>query len=662
MRASGRNSIVPLLAAAVGITLALTVRNQLADYESEITTTEFELDAQGVVSAFQKEIATAEETVLALRAFYAGSEKVSAVEFGMFAKPILSNHPEIGGFTWAEESAKNPRTYPILFAEPSSIATLGDDLAGNPSRLAVLERASRSASPSAMSPVDGSILVLARAATSNREQDGVVAASIEISKVAGHAMDQFLHKGLGITIVDSNGAEPVLLYPAARAEIRGLRSPVSIGGRSLDVYVVAGPSYIERRDTDAPLVVMLAILSATALAVGYVWVLQNRTVRIERLVDERTSRIREVTRFQEAILKSAEYAIFAFDTAGTVLAFNPAAERMLQYRADEVVSRKSAEAFFDPSVLRDHAAQEGLQSGREVLLRHAGEGVTDPWIFRRSDGTTFAGSLSISALRDETNRVAGYLAMGRDITERLEAEEALRSAKSQAEDASRTKSRFLANMSHELRTPLTAILGYAEMLEEDAEAAGAKQSQVDLGRIREAGRHLLRLIDDVLDLSKVEAGRMELRPETLDLVALMDGVAMTVRPLAESRGNKVEVRGLEGSVNADPTRLRQILLNLAANAARFTENGTIILEAERDGDCVVFRVRDTGIGMTEDQLARVFAPFEQADASVAAKHGGTGLGLAIAREFTELMGGDLQVESEPGAGSEFRVRVPGALA
>jgi signal transduction histidine kinase len=193
------------------------------------------------------------------------------------------------------------------------------------------------------------------------------------------------------------------------------------------------------------------------------------------------------------------------------------------------------------------------------------------------------------------------------------------------------------------------------MLEEDARD---EHTIADLQRIQDAGRHLLRLIDDVLDLSKVEAGRIALHPESVDVPSLVEDVATTVRPLAEEKGNTLSIRCDRGSLEADPTRLKQVLFNLVANAARFTENGRIVLEADCEPDAVTFRVKDTGIGMSDEELARVFEPFVQADATTTRRFGGTGLGLAIAREFTQLMGGSLEADSEPGSGSEFRLRVP----
>ena len=232
----------------------------------------------------------------------------------------------------------------------------------------------------------------------------------------------------------------------------------------------------------------------------------------------------------------------------------------------------------------------------------------------------------------------------------------------QLAEASQHKSQFLANMSHELRTPLNAIIGVTEMLREDAEAL--QQDTEPLDRVLGAGRHLLALINDILDLSKIEAGRMELQLEDFALAPLIDGVVKTVEPLAAKNANHLAVRcdGAIGSLHADSMRLRQALLNLMSNANKFTERGTITVHAqqaqENGCDWVTIAVADTGIGMTAEQMGKLFQEFSQADTSTTRKYGGTGLGLAISKRFCQMMGGDITVESEVGRGSTFTIRLP----
>ena len=236
----------------------------------------------------------------------------------------------------------------------------------------------------------------------------------------------------------------------------------------------------------------------------------------------------------------------------------------------------------------------------------------------------------------------------------------LRHAKEQAETANRLKSEFLANMSHELRTPLNAIIGYSELLSEDAEDRGDAQQLADLNKIHSAGDHLLSLINDVLDLSKIEAGRVELLNEPTNIRGLVQDINTVIRPQVKKNGNLFAVDCAEdvGVGMLDAGRLRQILLNLLSNAAKFTRDGRVDFSVSRDVDWLMFRVRDTGIGMTPEQLNKVFTPFIQADTSTTREYGGTGLGLSISEEMCALMGGRIEASSEVGKGSTFTVYLP----
>ena len=219
-------------------------------------------------------------------------------------------------------------------------------------------------------------------------------------------------------------------------------------------------------------------------------------------------------------------------------------------------------------------------------------------------------------------------------------------------------------MSHELRTPLNAIIGVSEMLREDARDLKREDEFEPLDRVLGAGRHLLALINDILDLSKIEAGRMELHLETFPLAPVIKDVAKTIEPMATKNGNRlvIDCPADLGTFYADQTRFRQSLLNLASNANKFTEKGTVTIAAhegqENGRDWITLAVTDTGIGMTPEQMGKLFQEFSQASSSTASRYGGTGLGLAISRRFCQMMGGDITVESEPGRGSTFTIRLP----
>jgi hypothetical protein len=243
-----------------------------------------------------------------------------------------------------------------------------------------------------------------------------------------------------------------------------------------------------------------------------------------------------------------------------------------------------------------------------------------------------------------------------DVSALKEALRALEVARDRAEASDRSKSLFLATMSHELRTPLNAIIGYSELL---SELSDDPETSVDLRRIRQAGRHLLELIDDILDLSKVESGRIELRVERFPAREVVNQVAPLAAMMCEANGNRWELRGDDRLVlRSDRSRTRQVLLNLVSNAAKFTQQGTVTMTVTADAGWVRFDVTDTGIGMSDDQVSRLFGLFTQVHTGNRERYGGTGLGLALSRRLCLAMGGDLAVSSELGRGSTFVVRLP----
>jgi PAS domain S-box-containing protein len=267
-------------------------------------------------------------------------------------------------------------------------------------------------------------------------------------------------------------------------------------------------------------------------------------------------------------------------------------------------------------------------------------------------------------IRGADDRIVRWFGTNTDVTKQRALEEEFLAAKELAENANRAKSQFIANMSHELRTPLSAVIGYAEMLEEEVGDLGQTHLLPDLKKIETNARHLLSLINDVLDLSKIEAERMDLYAETFDVASMLEEVSSTVGSLISKKANRlvIEHDGALGVMHSDQVKIRQCLLNLLSNASKFTENGTITLAARRssDGsrDWVTLAVSDSGIGMTHDQVERLFERFSQADETTTRKFGGTGLGLAITRAFSRLLGGDIGVTSEVGKGSTFTIRIP----
>ncbi|GMR14300.1 MAG: hypothetical protein BMS9Abin29_2549 [Gemmatimonadota bacterium] len=356
---------------------------------------------------------------------------------------------------------------------------------------------------------------------------------------------------------------------------------------------------------------------------------------------------RSQRQYLQSVMENSPVAIVTLDLQENIVSANPAFEKLFAYSLDEVVGKN-----LDTLITTEEMRAEAIAYTRQARERPA-HGMARRC---RKDGALV--DVEILAVRVEVEgEWVGMMALYHDITELL-------AARREAEHANQTKSQFLANMSHELRTPLNAILGYSEMLTEEAQDDGNAEYVTDLEKIHSAGKHLLALINDVLDLSKIEAGKMELYLETFDVAALLEEVSSTVRPLVEKNGNTLEVRcgGDAGEMHADLTRMRQSLLNLLSNASKFTDRGTLSIEVAVEqgssGDTMLFMVTDSGIGMSEEQVSKLFRAFTQADASTSKRFGGTGLGLTITREFCRMMGGDVEVESEEGVGSTFTIRLP----
>lgn len=407
---------------------------------------------------------------------------------------------------------------------------------------------------------------------------------------------------------------------------------------------------------------------------------QERTAELSAINQQLTVEIQErqqvqaalehLNRYTQLILESVGEGICGLNIHGQTTFANPAACVMLGYSAQELIGTNLLD-FILHQTNHDHTSESVAEGPIYTTLTTGTVYQRDDEVFWRQDGSSFPVEYMVSPILEQ-ELVTGVVITFRDITERKQIERTLQDAKETAEQARQVaesanlaKSRFLANMSHELRTPLNAIIGYSEMLQEDAEAEGFEDSIADLQKIKTAGKHLLGLINDVLDISKLEAGKMELLLENFDLTTSVNEVVAMTRPLIEKNNNQLELKSNKplGKMYADLTKLRQILFNLISNAAKFTEQGNISVEIVRhtkpdNTEWLLFCVSDDGIGMTSEQLERLFQPFMQADTSSTRKYGGTGLGLAITKQFTEMMGGIIKVTSEFGHGSTFTVHLP----
>jgi PAS domain S-box-containing protein len=366
----------------------------------------------------------------------------------------------------------------------------------------------------------------------------------------------------------------------------------------------------------------------------------------------------------QQIVDTMTDALIVLDMEKKVRLVNPAAEQLFAINETDVVGRPLAVA------LQDDVAAGYMQA----MLTDTNVSRFQLDYHPASDGSRTL-EFSAAIVKDNTRNPVAYVCILRDVTEQREMQFELERrvaertaelavARDHALEASRTKSAFLANMSHELRTPLNAIIGYSELLQEDAEGNNDRKVVDDLYKIRKAGSHLLNLVSMVLDLSKIEAGKMELYIDSFSIEPMVSEVVDTFHPIAAKNNNLLSLKCPKniGDMTSDLTKIRQALMNLLSNACKFTHDGEIEFKVKReqrdDHDVIVFTVADNGIGMTLDQQQKLFSDFSQADSGTAVKYGGTGLGLAISRRFCQMLGGDIRVDSVAGEGSIFTMTIP----
>ncbi len=400
-------------------------------------------------------------------------------------------------------------------------------------------------------------------------------------------------------------------------------------------------------------------------------------VNLEKKVTERTRDLAALNGRLQAVMEAAtQVSIIAGNPEGIITFFNVGAERMLGYASDEVVGKQRPNIIH----LESEVVARGIELSREtgkivegfdVFVEHARQGRHEEreWTYVRKDGTHLTVNLVVTASRDLTGQIIGYLGIAMDITARKNAENELRrqalelqKAKEHAELADRAKSEFLANMSHEIRTPMNGIIGFTQFLASGKPGPLNSQQTEFLGDIMMSGRHLLQLIDDILDLSRVEAGKMNLQIESFPLTQVIQEVCEVCQPMAQKKQIKVTTTVATGLdlVTLDQQRFRQVLYNLLSNAIKFTDDGGgVTLIANLHGeDRFDLKVTDTGIGIKPDDLKRLFKEFEQLQSGTTRRYQGTGLGLALTRRIIELQGGSIGVESEVGKGSIFTITLP----
>ncbi|MBI5712198.1 MAG: PAS domain S-box protein [Chloroflexi bacterium] len=435
-----------------------------------------------------------------------------------------------------------------------------------------------------------------------------------------------------------------------------------------------GYSYLEYRRYIHGIASQLAILMLAATAVILMVVPIHYQDEIGFLASSFNGMVEQVADREQRLAKAEEYfrslienvsdLITIVDATGVIHYESPMVQTLFGYTPKELVGHNVFDFIHpdDLSYVQEqfvHTLSESPDTQpRAVELR-----------LRHKDGSwRIVESVARNLLNNPS--VNGVIINTRDVTERKHIE-ALQKEKEAAEEANRAKSQFLANMSHELRTPLNAILGYSEMLEEEAKAIGQSALAEDMQRIYSSGKHLLGLINDILDLSKIEAGKMPLYLETFEVNTMILETVNLIQPLIEKNQNRLNLRPMNhtGEMHSDIVKVRQILYNLISNAAKFTTQGEITLEVSRetasaamsDEDWIVLRVSDTGIGLSEEQIQQLFRPFVQGDTSTTRKFGGTGLGLAITKHFCQMLGGDIRAGGEVGKGATFTVKLPARI-
>ena len=500
---------------------------------------------------------------------------------------------------------------------------------------------------------------------------------IQIFNVGAERMLGYTAADVMNKITPADISDPQEVIARAATLSAELSTPITPGFEALvfkaargieDIYEL---TYIRKDGSRFPAVVSVTALRDPAGAIiGYLLIGTDNTARkqVEEEQKKLDQRLRDQQFYTRSLIESNIDALMTTDPRGIITDVNKHMEALTGCTRDELIGAPFKNYFTDA---------KRAEAGIKLVLSE--KKLTDYELtVRARDGKTTVVSYNATTFYDRDRQLQGVFAAARDVTERKRFERSLQEtnvelesaiagaakAKEAAENANKTKSLFLANMSHELRTPLNAILGYSEMLYEECEERHLDDFGADLEKISAAGKHLLALINDILDLSKIEAGKMELFLENFDLSQMIGEVESTIRPLVDKNANvlRIECAPDLGLMRADQIKVRQGLFNLLSNAAKFTQNGDITLDAQRqkmDGrEWIVFRVTDSGIGLSSEQIVKLFQDFTQADASTTRKFGGTGLGLALTRRFCQMMGGDVTVHSVAGQGSIFTIKLP----
>jgi len=719
-RSTGR-IYAPYVVIVLGALLAVSLYSLLVtSFESSVKQ-RFDAAVHNYTEALGHGIETHLETLYYIRSDFDASSFVDREEFRKLVRRSLEHNPGIVALEWVPRVSARQRTemeaaaraevspdfvfgddpvitgmtaaaqrdvyYPVYYVEPQErfLPVLGLDLAARPEQLAALMQAARTNTPVVSSrlqvffpdedtyvvfvalPVYKPEMPLDNARERTAALHGFAVMVTDISAMIEAILAKHTRPaGLTLTFADAreDGATTFLSRHVSRELDLGphnretdflddgltVTTVLPFADRYWQVTAQAASRKIYP-DWDANS--LWLPLGVVLLSFGLAWFLYRIKWAEAKLFESQE-------RFELAVHGSGD-ALWEYDARTDENWFSPRFVELLGYQTDEL-----------PPTLdtwKEHVHPEDRDRAEAAFQVHLENGAPYDieYRMRTRQGNYRWFRARAKSLRDadgQAYRVSGTVS---DITDRKQMEEDLARSKGEADAANQAKSEFLANMSHELRTPMNAILGYSEMLMEEAEDLGQEDFIPDLQKINKAGAHLLALINDVLDLAKIESGKMEAFPENIDLDGLIDEVSATAHPLLEKNNNTLAIeRGKDiGMAYQDLTKIRQTLFNLLSNAAKFTHDGTITLRVDRtvqDGvDWLILAVSDTGIGIAADKIEHVFQEFSQADGSTTRDYGGTGLGLAISRRFCELLGGNLSLRSEVGEGSTFTVRIPATL-
>ena len=481
---------------------------------------------------------------------------------------------------------------------------------------------------------------------------------IQIFNVGAERMLGYSAADVVNKITPADISDPQEVIARAQALSSELETPIAPGFEALVFKASRGIednyelTYIRKDGSRFPAVVSVtALRDAQGEIIGYLLIGTDNTARKEIEAEQRQlgQRLRDHQFYTRSLFEANIDALMTTDPSGVITDVNRQMEALTGCTRDELIGAPFKNYFTDP---------ERAEAGIRLVLRE--KKVTDYQLTARDrDGKETVVSYNATTFYDRNRKLQGVMAAARDITERKQHEDSLREASQNAERANHVKSDFLANMSHEIRTPMNAIIGMTRLAMRKNPSAG---QQTYLAKIDNAAQSLLSIINDILDYSKIEAGKLELEQIAFSLDEVFNNLDDIVRQKAEQKGVEIAfsmAHSIPRHLKGDPLRLSQILINLVNNAIKFTEEGKVIVEVgveegSADSSHLIFSVRDTGIGMTSEQVSNLFQSFNQADTSITRKYGGTGLGLAISKQLCELMQGTLTVESEPGKGSTFR--------